>query len=56
MEFVLQRGARDVLTKVGSASTRARCCTAALRGAQVWEFTLGRDHDANWATLRTLLV
>lgn len=56
MEFVLQHGARDVLTKVGAASTRALCCAAAVRGAHVWRLTVGRDREANWEALRPLLV
>lgn len=55
MEFVLQRGARDALAKLGVARTRALCCAAGLRGAKVWELTLGRDHEANWAALEPLL-
>ena len=55
MEFVLQRGMRDVLGKAGVAATRTRCCAAGLAGAQVWRLTLGRDHDANWAALQPLL-
>ncbi len=55
MEFVLQRGMRDVVRKAGVAASRALCCTAALARARVWELTLGRDHDANWAALEPLL-
>jgi hypothetical protein len=55
MEFVLQRGMRDVAGKAGDALTRARCCAAAARHARVWRLTLGRDHDSNWAALSQLL-
>ena len=55
MEFVLQRGMRDVAGKAGIAASRAACCAAGLRGAQVWRLTLGRDHDANWEALSALL-
>jgi hypothetical protein len=55
MEFVLQRGMRDVMGKAGEALTRARCCAAAARHARVWRLTLGRDHASNWAALSQLL-
>jgi hypothetical protein len=55
MEFVLQRGMRDVAGKAGEALTRARCCVAAARRARVWQLTLGRDHASNWAALSQLL-
>ena len=55
MEFVLQRGMRDVAGKAGIAASRAACCAAGLRGARVWRLTLGRDHDANWQALSALL-
>ena len=47
MEFVLQRGMRDVAGKAGEALTRARCCAAAARRARVWRLVLGRDHASN---------
>ena len=56
MEFVLQRGMRDVAGKAGVAAMRARCCNAGLRRAHVWRLTLGRDHQSNWEALRTLLT
>lgn len=56
LEFVLQRGWRDVLGKTSAARTRAACCAAALRNAQVWRATLGRDAERNWALLEPLLV
>ena len=55
MEFVLQRGMRDVAGKAGVAATRAACCAAGLSRARVWRLTLGRDHDANWEALSALL-
>lgn len=55
MEFVLQRGMRDVAGKAGEAAMRARCCVAAARRARVWRLTLGRDHASNWAALGELL-
>ena len=56
MEFVLQRGMRDVAGKAGTAATRARCCGAGLRRARVWRLTLGRDHERNWHALLPLLT
>lgn len=55
MEFVLQRGMRDVAGKAGVAAMRSRCCAAALRNARVWRLTLGRDHERNWEALEPLL-
>lgn len=55
MEFILQRGLRDVAGKVGPASVRARSCAAALASAQTWRLRLGRDHEANWSALSRLL-
>jgi hypothetical protein len=55
MEFVLQRGMRDVAGMAGQALTRARCCAAAARRARVWRLTLGRDHASNWDALAPLL-
>jgi hypothetical protein len=55
MEFVLQRGMRDVAAQLRPALTRTTCSAAALRGAQVWRLTVGRDHDRNWAALEPLL-
>jgi len=51
MEFVLQRGMRDVVGKVGTLATRSACATSALSHAQVWHLELGRDPDDNWAQL-----
>lgn len=56
MEFVLQRGMRDVAGKVGVAAMRTAWATAALRRARVWQLVLGRDHEHNWDALRPLLV
>jgi hypothetical protein len=55
MEFVLQRGMRDVLRQSRPAATRATCCAAILARAQVWQLTLGRDQDRNWQLLEGLL-
>jgi hypothetical protein len=55
MEFVLQRGMRDVFGKAGEARMRARCCAAILRRAQVWRLTLGRDTERNWEALEPLI-
>lgn len=55
MEFVLQRGMRDVAGQLRPALMRSACCAAALREAQVWRLTVGRDHDRNWAALEPLL-
>jgi hypothetical protein len=55
MEFVLQRGLRDVAGKTGIAANRLRCSGAILRRARVWRLWLGRDHDRNWAVLSDLL-
>jgi hypothetical protein len=55
MEFVLQRGMRDVVREARPALTRSACCAAALRKARVWRLTLGRDHTRNWDALRPLL-
>ena len=55
MEFVLQKGMRDVAGKAGVAAMRTRRCATALRGARVWRLVLGRDHQANWDTLAPLL-
>ncbi len=56
MEFVLQRGWRDVPSKSGTAARRARCAAAALRGANVWRLWLGRDRESNWEAVRSLLA
>jgi hypothetical protein len=56
MEFVLQHGMRDVVGKAGVARMRAARCARALARANVWLLTLGRDHESNWAALRSLLV
>jgi hypothetical protein len=56
MEFVLQRGLRDVSRKLGPAGIRAACAVGALAQAQTWRLTLGRDREANWAALAPLLA
>lgn len=55
MEFVLQRGLRDVTGHLGIAATRSLCCAAALARARVWRLTVGRDHERNWQALEPLL-
>jgi hypothetical protein len=55
MEFILQRGMRDVVGKVDVALLRATCCAAGLSRAHVWRATLGRDREQNWAALQPLL-
>jgi hypothetical protein len=55
MEFVLQRGPRDVMEKAGVLGTRALCCATGLARAQTWRLTLGRDHERNWEALAPLL-
>ena len=55
MEFVLQRGMRDVLMQARPAAMRSACCLAALRTAQVWRLNTGRDLEANWEALLPLL-
>jgi hypothetical protein len=55
MEWILQRGMRDVLGHGRIGATRAACCVAGLRRAKVWSLTVGRDHEENWAALSQLL-
>lgn len=55
MEFVLQRGMRDVVAKLGVAAMRSVCAAAALRRVRVWGLVLGRDHDRNWEVLERRL-
>ncbi len=55
MEFILQRGMRDVAGKTGVIATRVACCGAGLARAKVWRLTLGRDHERNWEALAPLL-
>jgi hypothetical protein len=55
MEFVLQRGPRDVLGQARPGAVRAVCCAALLRRVCAWRLTLGRDRERNWQTLRPLL-
>jgi hypothetical protein len=56
LEFVLQKGLRDLPGKAGVARSRAACCAAALRHADVWRVSLGRDPARNWAALEPLLT
>jgi hypothetical protein len=55
MEFILQKGMRDVFGKLDIALTRAECCAAGLARARVWRATFGADHERNWHALSTLL-
>ena len=55
LEFVFQRGLREIGAKSGVAASRAACCAAALAHARVWRLTLGRDLESNWDALRPLL-
>ncbi len=55
MEFVLQHGMRDVVDKLGVATTRAASCSGVLARAKVWQLTVGRDHARNWDALAPLL-
>jgi hypothetical protein len=55
MEFVLQRGMRDVLGKLGTAAGRSAGSAGALARARVWHLELGRDHERNWSEVRRLL-
>jgi hypothetical protein len=55
MEFILQRGLRDLPGKTRPVATRTACCAAALARARTWTLTTGRDHERNWAALLPLL-
>jgi hypothetical protein len=55
MEFILQRGMRDVAGKLGTVGTRVLCSAAAVAEANVWRLTMSRDHDRNWKALAPLL-
>ena len=55
MEFVLQKGMRDVAGKLGVAATRTAWCSGVLARAKVWRLTVGRDHARNWDALAPLL-
>lgn len=56
MEFVLQRGMRDVAGKLRPAGIRLACSAGVLARARTWRLTLGRDREANWAALAPLLA
>jgi hypothetical protein len=56
MEFLLQRGLRDVTGMASTFGGRAACAAAALARVRVWRLTLGRDHARNWDTLRQLVA
>jgi hypothetical protein len=53
-EFLLRHGLRDLRHRVGPMSMRMRACRAGLRRAAVWQLTLGRDREGNWAALGAL--
>ena len=55
MEFVLQRGMRDVAGKLGIATRRSVVAAAVLSGTSVWRLEIGRDHERNWDEVRRLL-
>jgi hypothetical protein len=55
-EFLLRHGLRDLRHRVGPMWTRTLVCAAALRHAQVWQLTLGRDREGNWRALEPLLL
>jgi hypothetical protein len=52
---VLERGARDIVSKVGAVLGRSASCTAGLAHAQVWRLVLGRDRTQNFEALLPLL-
>ncbi len=53
--YAHQRGPAELSAKLLLAARRAGTCSAGLRGARVWQLTLGRDLDQCWAALRTLV-
>jgi hypothetical protein len=55
MEFILQRGMRDLTRSARPAMIRAACSAVALATARTWHLRLGRDHEANWSALTQLL-
>lgn len=55
IEYVLRQGARDLLRQGGVAAGRARCCARALVRARTWRLEVGRDVEATWAALNSLL-
>jgi hypothetical protein len=55
MEFVLQHGMRDSVSKLGTLGARSACCALMLRQARVWRLTLCRDRELNWTALEPLL-
>jgi hypothetical protein len=54
-EFLLRHGLRDLRHRAGPMATRARACATGLRGAHVWQLTMGRDREGNWQALEPLL-
>ncbi len=54
--YAHQRGPAELAAKLAVAVRRARICAAALRGARVWQLTMGRDVEECFRTLRSLLA
>jgi hypothetical protein len=52
---VWERGVGYGVGKGRLMGTRVACCAVALARAKVWQLTLGRDLDRNWAALCRLL-
>ena len=55
MEFLFRHGLRDAAGRAGTVAMRAQRCSLVLHGAEAWAIDLGRDDEANWASLRRLL-
>lgn len=56
MEFLVRGGPGGLARRLGPMRGRALRCGTALRQADVWRLSLGRDKDANWDALSALLV
>jgi hypothetical protein len=52
---VLDRGLVASRSKVVPVVARSACCATAVRRAQVWRLTMGRDRERNWEALLPLL-
>jgi len=52
---LVERKAAPTLRKVGKLIRRMRICARGLRGASVWELTMGRDLERCWEALAPLL-
>lgn len=55
IEWTFQRGARDLIGKIGTARFRMMCCSTALARAKTWQLEIGRDHEQNWNAVAPLL-